>query len=112
MYAAKIVSELLLVFTLMPSLIDDKFSADHNRLKESKYMKKYEERVGPNISIKKELVNFMPFHMMIGTQYSINSDIENIPIHQLIQAKDYVCSLSDYKARIFHKEILEDSIDT
>jgi dGTPase len=112
LFAAKVVSELVLLFTLIPSLIDEKFRQNHYILRESEYIKEYEKRVGPKIIIIKEMVSFMPFHLMIGSEHSAYNDIPNIPVHQLIQAKDYVCTLSDYKARILHREILNDTIDT
>jgi len=111
-FAAKIVSELVLVFTLIPSLVDKRFQSDYEKLRESDYIKAYINKVGPNITIKKEMLSFMPFHLVIGEDYPPYNDINSIPVFQLIQAKDYVCSLSDYKTRILHKEILNDTIDT
>jgi dGTPase len=112
LFAAKVVSELVILFTLIPKLIDPIYKKNHDPLNGSDYIKYYKNLAGQTISIKKEMHNFMPFHLMIGTKYKAYETINNIPVEDLILAKDYVASLSDYKARFLHKELLTDAIDT
>lgn len=111
LFAAKVVSELLILFTLIPKLIESSFHHSYEKLKSSDYIEAYRKRAGSNISIKKELMTFVPFHLIIGMSYAAYTDI-SVPIENLIMAKDYVCSLSDYKARFLHTELLNDTIDT
>lgn len=104
--AAKIVSELVILFTLIPDLIDATFKSNHEKLHSGEYLTYYRTKVGRTITLKSEMLNFMPFHLMIGTKYEPYNDINNIQIEHLILAKDYVCSLSDFKARQLHNTLL------
>ncbi len=108
--AAKIVSELVILFTLIPELIESEFREDYMKLYNSEYYKFYKDKLGKHITIKAEMLNFIPFHLLIGTIYPAYEDINNIPLFDLLRSKDYVASLSDYKARKLHNMLLINEI--
>jgi hypothetical protein len=45
-------------------------------------------------------------HVMIGTRHGVGADI-TVDIEQLVMAKDYVAALSDSRARLFHRQVVE-----
>ncbi|MCY2688577.1 dGTP triphosphohydrolase [Salinimicrobium sp. TH3] len=108
--AAKIVSELVILFTIIPDLIEIDFKEDYQNLKESKYYRFYKDKLGDQISISANMLNFIPFHLLIGTKYPAYQEIKEIPLFDLIRSKDYVASLSDYKARKLHNMLLTNEI--
>lgn len=108
--AAKIVSELVILFTLIPNLIEKDFIDDYQCLENSKYFSFYKEKLGKQITLKAEMLNFIPFHLLIGTNYPAYQDIKNIPLFDLLRSKDYVASLSDYKTRKLHNMLLTNEI--
>ncbi|MCA2772328.1 MAG: hypothetical protein IM483_15180 [Microcystis sp. M122S2] len=104
--AAKIVSELVILFAIIPDLIETDFRKEYISIENSKYYSFYKDKLGEQITIKAEMLNYIPFHLLIGTQYPAYQDIDNIPLIDLIRSKDYVASLSDYKARKLHSQLL------
>lgn len=108
--AAKIVSELIILFTIIPDLVELEFKEDYLKLEKSNYYKFYKEKLGNQITVKAEMINFIPFHLLIGTKYPAYQDINNIPLIDLLRSKDYVASLSDYKARRLHSNLLTNEI--
>ncbi|WP_299256394.1 dGTP triphosphohydrolase [uncultured Aquimarina sp.] len=108
--AAKIVSELVILFTIIPQLIEEDFLKEYKTLKDSRYFDFYKDKLGNHITIKAEMLNFMPFHLLIGTNYPAYQDIKNVPLIDLLRSKDYVASLTDYKARKVHNELLNNEI--
>lgn len=108
--AAKIVSELVILFTIIPHLIEIEFKDDYQELENSVYYNFYKEKLGKDITIKAVMLNFIPFHLLIGTNYPAYQDIKNIPLLDLLRAKDYVASLTDYKARKLHNMLLTNEI--
>jgi len=69
-------------------------------------MEHYKTMAGKEITIPRELLMFLPLHMMIGTRYDTRSDII-VKTENVIMAKDYVAALSDSRARLFHHQIVE-----
>ena len=108
--AAKIVSELIILFAIIPDLIELDFRRDYTFIENSAYYSFYKDKLGEQITIKAEMSNFIPFHLLIGTQYPAYQDIDNVPLIDLIRSKDYVASLSDYKARKLHNQLLTNEI--
>jgi dGTPase len=106
LHAARVVAELAVAYSVMPHLIEERFRQEHARLSESKYMRFYRDRVGRKVSYRRDLVGFLPMHVMIGTNYNIGADI-TVDIADLIMAKDYVAALSDSRAKLFHRQMVE-----
>ena len=104
--AAKIVSELVILFTLIPNLVEEEFNEYYDHLQNSDYHNYFKTKLGIQINIKAEMLNFIPFHLLIGTKYPAYQDINTIPLFDLLRSKDYVASLSDYKARKLHNMLL------
>ncbi|WP_146448471.1 dNTP triphosphohydrolase [Vibrio kanaloae] len=102
MNASKIVSELLILYILYPEHIDDKFRVEHERLRESDYIKFYNSKK-EKFNLPNEFTSFLPLNMMIGFNFN---DLKNINTYDLVLAKDYVASLSDNKIRHIHKKLL------
>jgi dGTPase len=104
--AAKIVSELVILFAIIPDLIETDFRRDYISLENSQYYSFYKDKLGEQITIKAGMLNYIPFHLLIGTQYPAYQDIDNVPLIDLLRSKDYIASLSDYKARKLHNQLL------
>jgi dGTPase len=94
LHAARIVAELTLAFSIMPQLMDERFRQEHERLWGSKYVEYYRKRVGGKINYRTDLVSFLPMQIMIE-------------VEKLIMAKDYVAALSDSRARLLHRQLLD-----
>lgn len=110
MLAAKIVSELVILFAVIPDLIEKEFSEPYKIHENSEYLERYRENgASANVPINSSLLSFMPFHLMIGGDNRRRPPIE-VSLFHLIQAKDYVASLSDYKARKLHNLLLTNEI--
>ncbi len=108
--AAKIVSELVILFTIIPQLIELDFLKEYQPLESSRYFDSYKEKLGEYINIRAQMLNFIPFHLLIGTNYPAYQDINNVPLIDLLRSKDYVASLTDYKARKLHNELLHNEL--
>jgi dGTPase len=106
LHAARIVAELTLAFSIMPQLMDERFRQEHERLWGSKYVEYYRKRVGGKINYRTDLVSFLPMHLMIGTNHPLGTEIM-IEVEKLIMAKDYVAALSDSRARLLHRQLLD-----
>jgi dGTPase len=106
LHAARIVAELAIAYSIMPHLVEEHFRQEHSRLNDSKYMQYYRSKVGKKVSYRRDLVGFLPMHVMIGTNHSMGADIA-VNIEDLIMAKDYVAALSDSRARLFHHQVVE-----
>ena len=106
LHASRIVAELFISYCVMPELIEKRFRSEYERLHSSKYMDHYRGKVGKRITLRRDLVGFLPMNLMIGTIHKANQDV-TIPIEHLIMAKDYVAALSDSRATAFHGEIIK-----
>lgn len=100
--ASKIVTELVILFTLFPQYIDLRFQSEHQHLKPGPYMKYYYDKT-KLISIPESHVTFLPLNFMIEFNFE---KLRKVDIYNLIIAKDYVASLSDNRCRKLHKELL------
>lgn len=103
--AGRIVSDLTLALAAAPELIDENFSTEHSRLWGTSYLDSYKKRVGQTVSLPAALIDFLP--PIIGLKRSAGEALK-VPVGQLIQAKDYVAGLSDFRARALHNEIFGD----
>jgi dGTPase len=102
MNASKIVSELLILYILYPEHINEKFRTEHERLRDSDYIKFYTGKK-EKFSLPIEFTTFLPLNMMIGFKVS---QLAAINTYDLVIAKDYIASLSDNKIKRIHKELL------
>ncbi|WP_198674475.1 dGTP triphosphohydrolase [Idiomarina tyrosinivorans] len=100
--ASKIITELVILFTLFPEYIDERFRIEHERLRASVYMKHYELDC-PKVTIPTSFTVFLPLNFMIGFN---EKKLKDIPIYNLVIAKDYVASFSDNKCNRLHRELL------
>ncbi|MHB1001827.1 MAG: deoxyguanosinetriphosphate triphosphohydrolase family protein [Armatimonadota bacterium] len=108
--AARIVTELTVAFALIPNLVDNQFFMEHRRLWESAYMNFYKNEC-KKVRIPKELFSFLPMYTLIDGSFNESGDADvskdaDVNIEYLIMAKDYVASLSDSRARTFHRNLL------
>ncbi|MFB2652671.1 dGTP triphosphohydrolase [Shewanella seohaensis] len=102
MKASKMVSELLLMFTLFPEHINTQFKIEHQRLNSTEYMRFYREQ-HKTIEIDLRILSFLPLDMMIGFD---QNKTKYIDVYNLILAKDYVASLTDKKIKKVYHELL------
>ncbi|WP_217875032.1 dGTP triphosphohydrolase [Pseudoalteromonas shioyasakiensis] len=100
--ASKVVTELVILFTLFPEYIDERFRKEHERLRTSGYMKHYESDC-PKVNIPENFTSFLPLNFMIDFS---TAKLNGIPIYDLVIAKDYVASFSDNKCNQLHRELL------
>lgn len=97
-WAARIISDLFLLFAVAPHLVDARFKNSHSQIRNTEYMKWYVDKVGDEVGIrKKQLVQFAYEHT-IGNPLRPQGDNWMIPTENIILAKDYVASLSDTRA--------------
>jgi dGTPase len=104
--AARIVAELTTTYALIPDLVDSAYRLEYQRLKDSRYLAAYRKRVGSRerVEFRPELLSFLPIYLLVGSTVEPGKDIE-IPVDDLVMAKDYVASLSDSRARKLHSDI-------
>ncbi len=106
LHAARIVSELMIAYSILPDLIEHRFREEHARLNKSKYMDFYLHKVGKKVKFRPGLFSFLPIHLMIDLKHTAGTDRE-ADTENLVLAKDYVAALSDSRARVFHQELIE-----
>lgn len=103
MKASKMVSELLLLFTLFPEHINTQFRIEHERLNSTEYMNYYRNQ-HKTIEIPYNILRFLPLDMMIGFN---QGNTKYIDVYNLILSKDYVASLTDKKLKRVYQELLD-----
>jgi dGTPase len=106
LHASRIVAELAIAYSIMPELMEERFRREHSRLNSSAYMQHYRGLAGKELTYRRDLVAFLPMHLMIGKKHGLGEDI-HVPIEDVIMAKDYVAALSDSRARRFHDQIVK-----
>jgi dGTPase len=108
MRAARIVSELTLLFAIFPQFIEPQFRQAHERLHATKYIEHYTDRVGPSVQILPALLRFLPVDLLIGEDYEPGKT-STIPTTSLVMASDFVAGLTDTRARELHERHIESS---
>lgn len=103
MRAARIVTELTILFTLFPNLVEPKFESAYRRVRGSDYMKFYTAKAGNHQRLPQKSLDFLPLETMIEGSPSRGSEIETV---LLVQAKDYVASLTDDEAKFLHHKFI------
>ena len=101
--ATRIVSDLLILYAFAPELVASPFHRLHARLASTDYMKWYIERVGESIGVSRELVSRYLYEHVIGKRIKQQGDNLLIPTADLVQAKDYVASLTNGVAEQEHR---------
>ena len=101
--AAKIVSDLLLLYTIQPHLVDERFKKAHDKLKTTEYLKWYKGRVGSKIGIPKRRLDKFAYEYALITNLELQGDNVMISTENLVLAKDYVASLTDNRAFLEHR---------
>jgi dGTPase len=77
----------------------------NKRLHSTKYMDYYRGGAGKVVLVQPELLAFVPLERLIGSKHIANKALE-IPVDQLVMAKDFVAGLTDSRARNLHRELL------
>lgn len=95
--AGKMVSRLLVLFAIAPELIDRDFARSHRNLKHTTYLRWYRERSGASVSVPRTATAGLPLSHSIGVGLP-DAEHYEVPIHDLVMAKDYVASLTDRRA--------------
>jgi dGTPase len=104
--AARIVSDLTIVFAVHPALVDADFSAEHARLWSKPYLEWYRQRVGAFVNIPARLVDFLPLERLIGFRREPGQPVK-VSTEVVVQAKDFVAAITDSRARVLHTEIFD-----
>jgi len=108
MRAAKIVTELFLLYSLVPSLVDERFTVAHQKLWEKEYMEHYKRCIQYEfIGIPARLVSQFFLERMIDGESQRHGDNWNVPFENVILARDYVASLTDTQATQAYLDILK-----
>ena len=102
--AARIVSDLLLLYTTAPHLVAERFRKAHDRLKTTEYLECYRGRVGLEIGIPKRILAKFAYEHVIGAERKSQGDNWMISTEDLVLAKDYVASLTDTRAFSEHRK--------
>jgi dGTPase len=105
--AARIVTDLTVAFATCPSLVEEDFAVEHERLWSTAYLDHYRRRVGKKVTIPSTLVDFLSLEHLIDFKYEPGRSIE-IDVEQLVRAKDFVAGLTDSRARRLHKELFQE----
>jgi dGTPase len=107
MRAARIVSQLALLFTIFPEFIDADFRTGHERLHSKQYMRYYRECGAPaKLKIQPELLGFLPLELLISDQNLSPGTSVDVPLEHLIQAKDFVAGLTDRQATMLNEKFI------
>jgi len=106
--AGRIVSDLLLLYSCIPSLIDETFRRNHEKLTTTGYIRWYEKRLQRQyIGIPTTMVHTLNLARHLGQDLDKEGDNYMISASQLVMAKDFVASLTDARARAAHRHIVQ-----
>jgi dGTPase len=104
--AARIVSDLVVVFAVCPQLVDPEFSAEHARLRATDYVTHYRARAGSTMSIQPGLIDFLSLEHMIDFKCEPGKAVK-VATDDVVQAKDFVAAFTDSRARKLHSELFK-----
>jgi dGTPase len=105
--AARIVSDLSIAFAVCPELVDVDFAAEHRKLRATEYLEHYRSAAGRSVSIQPSLIEILRLERMIGVKHQAGQSA-NVAVDDLVQAKDFVASLTDSRASSLHVELFEE----
>lgn len=103
MRAARVISDLLVLFAVAPELIDSTFSKSHNGLRTTEYMSWYTRKLGPTVGVSGSLFSRYFYDHVIGRELRRQGDNYLIDTPNLVLAKDYVASLTNSLADEEHR---------
>jgi dGTPase len=107
MQAAKIVTQLFLLFALAPGLADDRFQRMHRGLNGTEYMSHYKRLVASgSVSIPATTASTLFLERLIGYASEPKNGAWVVAVEDIIMAKDYVAGLTDTLAKNLHQELL------
>ncbi len=103
--ASRIIKTLMMLFTFCPRLVEDSFRHYFELLnKETEHVAAYVEAVGSDrVAISKEAGSY--FDAALAKDRKIESSYYEykVPLHNVIQAQDYVASMTDGEAMQFYR---------
>jgi dGTPase len=102
--AARIVSDLAIAFAACPQLVDSDFAAEHKKLRATEYLQHYRGTAGPSVPIQPGLIEILRLERMIGVKHQAGQPV-TVVVDDLVQAKDFVASLTDSRASSLHLEL-------
>jgi dGTPase len=110
--AARIVSDLAIAFAVCPQLVDADFAAEHSKLRATEYLEHYRRAAGASVSgasvsIEPGLIGILRLERMIGVKHQAGQPVK-VAVDDLVQAKDFVASLTDSRASSLHLELFEE----
>jgi dGTPase len=103
--AARVVSDLTIVFAVCPQLVDPAFAAEHARLRTKDYITQYRARTGGAVFVQPGLIDFLPLEHLIDFKHDPRRPVR-VAVEDLVQAKDFVAGFTDSRARTLHAELL------
>jgi len=99
MNSAKIISKLLILYTVYTQLVEKRFLESHNELLKTKYWNFYFDKIRRDkVGISKEKLSPFFFEKMIGVKLEEDGSNYLLGLWNLITSKDYVASLTDTSA--------------
>lgn len=104
--AARAVSDLTIAFAVCPQLVDIDFATEHSKLRTTEYLDHYRKAVGPSVLIQPNLIDILRLERMIGIKHRAGQPA-NVAVEDLVQAKDFVATLTDSRASSLHSELFE-----
>lgn len=105
--AARIIRDLLIFYCVAPHLVDEKFRSAHAKLEKTDYIKWYIKNVGQTVGLPKRLISAFAYEHAISSSLRPQGDNYIVDIKNIIQAKDFVASLTDTKAIDEHRKNYE-----
>jgi dGTPase len=100
--AGRIVRDLLCLYVFAPGLVEERFHRVHSRLENTPYINWYLNRCGPVVRIPQESLDTVIRDYAQVHNTALKSGSFNIPVHDIVMAKDYVASLTDQRAASEH----------
>lgn len=101
--AARIVSDLLVLYAIAPELVDSRFRKSHEGLNSTDYIKWYHDRLGPTVGIGSSRLARYFYDHVIGRDLQKQGDNYLLSTSKLVLAKDYVASLTNGIAEREHR---------
>jgi dGTPase len=103
--AARIVSDLLILYAIAPELVDPRFRKSHEGLASTDYIKWYHDKLGATVGISSSRLNRYFYDHVIGRELKKQGDNYLLPTIDLVLAKDYVASLTNGMAEREHRHL-------
>jgi len=110
--ASKIIYQLFYLYALTPELIEKNFVKYHLTLSDSYYLDFYKKKQKAEfVGISKEIISSLLLDKIIGKKMTAQSANWEIPIYNIILAKDYIASMTDNKALLEYRKHIGLNLD-